>query len=129
MVDHLGQQRGILIVDETGFVKKGRKSAGVANQYSGKAGGQENQQIGEFLAYSSEAGCAFIDRDLYVPQEWLDKPARCREASIPPTRPFATKPQLAQQMLERAFAAAVLAQWVVGDCFYGSEDLRHWLEA
>ncbi len=125
VVDHLGQQDGILIVDETGFVKKGRKSAGVANQYSGMAGGQENQQIGVFLAYSSEAGCAFIDRDLYVPQEWLDEPARCREAGIPPTRPFAIKPQLAQQMLERAFAAAVPAQWVVGDCIYGSEDLRY----
>jgi SRSO17 transposase len=129
VVDHLGQQGGILIVDETGFVKKGKKSAGVANQYSGTAGGQENQQIGVFLAYSSEAGCAFIDRKLYVPQEWFAEPSRCQEAGIPVTRTFATKPQLAQQMLERAFAAAIPAQWVVGDCIYGAEDLRHWLEA
>jgi SRSO17 transposase len=128
VVDHLGHENGILIVDETGFVKKGRKSAGVANQYSRTAGGQENQQIGVFVAYASAAGCAFIDRELYVPQEWLDAPARCREAGIPVTRRFATKPQLAQQMLERAFAAAVPAQWVVGDCIYGSEDLRHWPE-
>jgi SRSO17 transposase len=129
VVDHVGRPSGILIVDETGFLKKGTKSAGVARQYSGTAGRRENQQIGVFLAYASEAGCAFIDRELYVPQEWFDAPARCQEAGIPSTRTFATKPQLAQQMLERAFAAAVPAQWVVGDCIYGSEDLRHRLEA
>jgi SRSO17 transposase len=129
VVDHLGQPGGILIVDETGFLKKGTKSAGVARQYSGTAGRRENQQIGVFVAYASAAGCAFIDRDLYVPQEWFDAPVRCQEAGIPVTRTFATKPQLAQQMLARAFAAAVPAQWVVGDCIYGCEDLRHWLEA
>jgi SRSO17 transposase len=128
VVDHLGQPGGILIVDETGFLKKGTKSAGVARQYSGTAGRRENQQIGVFLAYASAQGCAFIDRELYVPQEWFDAPTRCEEASIPQTRIFATKPQLAQQMLARAFAAAVPAQWVVGDCIYGSEDLRHWLQ-
>jgi SRSO17 transposase len=128
VVDHLGQQGGILIVDETGFLKKGTKSAGVARQYSGTAGRTENQQIGVFLAYASEAGCAFMDRELYVPQEWFDAPARSQEAGIPATRTFATKPQLAQHMLARAFAAAVPAQWVVGDCLYGCEDLRHWLE-
>jgi SRSO17 transposase len=129
VVDHLGQPSGILIVDETGFLKKGTKSAGVARQYSGTAGRRENQQIGVFLAYASEAGCAFIDRELYVPQEWFDDPARCQEAGIPSSRAFASKPQLAQQMFARAFAAAVPAQWVVGDCIYGGEDLRHWLEA
>jgi len=129
VVDHLGQPSGILIVDETGFLKKGTKSAGVARQYSGTAGRRENQQIGVFLAYASEQGCAFIDRELYVPQEWFDAPSRCQEAGIPATRTFATKPQLAQQMLARAFATAVPAQWVVGDCIYGSEELRHWLEA
>jgi SRSO17 transposase len=129
VVDHLGQSNGLLIVDETGFLKKGTKSAGVARQYSGTAGRRENQQVGVFLAYASEAGCALIDRELYVPQEWFDTPARCQEAGIPPTRRFATKPQLAQQVLTRAFAAAVPAQWVVGDCIYGSEGLRHWLEA
>lgn len=129
VVDQLGQPNGILIVDETGFLKKGTKSAGVARQYSGTAGRRENQQIGVFLAYASEAGCAFVDRELYVPQEWVDAPARCQEAGIPPDRLFATKPQLAQQMLERAFAAAVPARWVVGDCIYGAEELRHWLEA
>jgi SRSO17 transposase len=129
VVDYLGQPGGILIVDETGFLKKGAESAGVARQYSGTAGRRENQQVGVFVAYASEAGCAFIDRELYVPQEWFDDPARCVEAGISPTRTFATKPQLAQQMLARAFAAAVPVQWVVGDCIYGSEDLRHWLEA
>lgn len=120
---------GILVVDETGFLKKGPKSAGVARQYSGTAGRRENQQIGVFLAYASEQGCAFIDRVLYIPQEWVDAPSRCQEAGIPQARTFATKPQLAQHMLARAFAAAVPAQWVVGECISGSEDLRHWLEA
>jgi SRSO17 transposase len=129
VVDHLGRQGGILIVDETGFLKKGAKSAGVARQYSGAAGRRENQQVGVFLAYASEAGCALIDRELYVPQEWFDNPARCEEARIPRSLTFATKPQLAQQMLDGAFVAAVPAQWVVGDCIYGAEDLRHWLEA
>jgi SRSO17 transposase len=129
VVDQLGEPGGVLIVDETGFLKKGTKSAGVARQYSGTAGRRENQQIGVFLAYASEVGCAFIDRELYVPQEWFDTPARCQEAGIPPSRRFATKPQLAQQMLERAFAAGVPTQWVGGDCIYGAEDLRRWLEA
>ena len=129
IVDRLGESGGILIVDETGFLKKGAKSAGVARQYSGTAGRRENQQVGVFLAYASEHGCALIDRELYVPQEWFDAPPRCQEAGIPATRTFATKPQLAQQMLHRAFAAAVPARWVVGDCIYGSEDLRHWLES
>lgn len=129
VVDHLGQPSGILIVDETGFLKKGTKSAGVARQYSGTAGRRENQQIGVFLAYASAGGCALMDRELYLPQEWFAEPARCQEAGIPPDRTFATKPQLAQQMLTRAFAAAVPARWVVGDCIYSSEDLRHWLQA
>jgi SRSO17 transposase len=129
VLDYLEASDGILIVDETGFLKKGAKSAGVARQYSGTAGRRENQQIGVFLAFASEQDCALIDRDLYVPQEWFDAPARCQEAGIPSTRAFATKPQLAQQMLARAFAAGVPAQWVVGDCIYGSEELRHWLEA
>jgi SRSO17 transposase len=129
VVDQLGQPSGVLIVDETGFLKKGTKSAGVARQYSGTAGRRENQQIGVFLAYASEQGCAFIDRELYVPQEWMDDPARCQEAGIPATRQFATKPQLARQMLARAFAAGVPARWVAGDCIYSAEDLRRWLEA
>jgi SRSO17 transposase len=124
----LGQPSGVLMVDETGFLKKGTKSAGVARQYSGTAGRRENQQIGVFLAYASAAGCAFIDRELYIPQEWLDTPARCQEAGIPATRRFATKPQLARQMLARAFAAAVPARWVVGDGIYGAEEVRRWLE-
>jgi SRSO17 transposase len=129
VVDQLGQPSGVLMVDETGFLKKGTKSAGVARQYSGTAGRRENQQIGVFLAYASELGCAFIDRELYVPQEWMGDIARCQEAGIPAHRQFATKPRLAQQVLARAFAAPLPAQWVVGDCIYGAEDLRRWLEA
>src|SRR4029077_14768593 len=72
---------------------------------------------------------ALIDRELYVPQEWMSDPTRCQEAGIPPSRQFATKPQFARQMLARGFAAAVPARWVVGDCIYGADDLRRWLEA
>lgn len=129
VVEQLGQPDGVLIVDETGFLKKGTHSAGVARQYSGTAGRRENQQVGVFVAYASEAGCTLIDRELYVPREWFDAPTRCQEAGIPPSRRFATKPQLAQQMLARAFVGSVPVRWVVGDCIYGTEDLRRWLEA
>jgi SRSO17 transposase len=129
VVDQLGEPGGVLIVDETGFLKKGTHSAGVARQYSGTAGRRENQQVGVFLAYASASGCAFIDRELYVPQEWMGDVARCQEAGIPARRQFATKPQLARHMLARAFAAGVPVRWVVGDCIYGAEDLRRWLEA
>ena len=129
VIEHLGDEGGVLILDETGFLKKGSKSAGVARQYSGTAGGQANQQIGVFLAYASARGCAFLDRTLYLPASWADDPERCAEAGIPATVPFATKGQLAQAMLERAFAAQVPARWVVGDTVYGTDELRQWLEA
>jgi len=129
VVDQLGQTNGVLIVDETGFLKNGTKSAGGARQSSGTAGRREHQQIGVFLAYASASGCAFIDRELSVPHEWFDTPARCQEAGIPATRRFATKPALAGQLLDRAFAAGVPARWVVGDCISCAEDLRRWLEA
>jgi SRSO17 transposase len=106
---------GILSVDERGFLKNGTKSAGVARQYSGIAGRIENQQIGVFMAYATSAGCAFIDCALYLPEEWLQDTARCREAGIGAEVCFATKPQLAQHMLERASAAHVPARWVVAD--------------
>ena len=82
-VEHLGDADGVLVVDETGFLKKGKKSAGVANQYSGAAHGLANSQVGVFLLYASGRGIAFLDRDLYVPEEWLADPVRCREAGIP----------------------------------------------
>lgn len=128
MLEHLGEAAGILVVDETGFLKKGKKSAGVAPQYSGTAGGRANCQIGVFLLYASPQGAAFLDRDLYLPEEWTQDRVRCREAGVPETAGFATKGALAQRMLARAFAAGVRAAWVVGDTIYGSDELRTWLQ-
>jgi len=131
VVAHLGDETtGVLIVDETGFLKKGRKSCGVARQYTGTAGATVNSQVGVFLAYASAAGAAFIDRALYLPREWTDDGARRIEAGIPEETRFATKIELARRMLERAFAADVPARWVVADAFSGrSHALRRWLEA
>jgi len=128
VIEQLGEPGGILVVDETGFVKKGKKSAGVARQYSGTAGRRENSQIGVFLTYASSRGAAFIDRALYLPEEWTADRVRCREAGIPDEVEFATKGELAKLMLARAFAAGVPAEWVVGDTVYGYDELRLWLE-
>jgi SRSO17 transposase len=130
IVQHLGDAQAVLVIDETGFLKKGRHSAGVARQYSGTAGRIENCQVGVFLTYASRHGHAFMDRELYVPKAWVDEPARCRRAGIPDARRFATKPQLARQMLARALAARVPARWVAGDSVYGDDRrLRMWLES
>lgn len=127
---HLGDPHGVLVLDETGFLKKGRYSAGVARQYSGTAGKVDNCHIGVFLSYASPLGHALLDRELYLPQAWTGDRERCRQAGIPEDRHFATKPQLAQQMLARAFAAGVPAAWVTGDSVYGdNRQLRRWLEA
>lgn len=128
VIEHLGEAGGILVVDETGFLKKGKKSVGVARQYSGTAGRRENSQIGVFLLYASTKGAAFIDRTLYLPEEWTSDRVRCREAGIADEVEFATKGELAQQMLARAFAAGVPADWVVGDTVYGYDELRLWLD-
>src|SRR5216684_1462713 len=128
VMEHLAEADGILVVDETGFLKKGKKSAGVARQYSGTAGRRENSQVGVFLLYASAKGAAFIDRALYLPEEWTSDRVRCREAGIPDEVGFATKGELAKRMLLRAFAAGVPAQWVVGDTVYGYEELRIWLD-
>jgi SRSO17 transposase len=128
VVEHLGDPDGVLIVDETGFVKKGDRSAGVAKQYSGTAGRIENCQIGVFLAYASPRGRAFLDRALYLPKEWAGDAARRAAAGIPAEVAFATKTELARTMLERAFAAEVPAAWVTGDSIYGNDSkLRFWL--
>jgi SRSO17 transposase len=128
-MQHLGDPHGVLVLDETGFLKKGQHSAGVARQYSGTAGKVENCQIGVFLGYASPLGQVLLDRELYLPQEWTDDGERCRQAGIPKDRGFVTKPQLAQQMLARAFAAGVPAAWVTGDSVYGANrPLRGWLE-
>ena len=130
VLEHLGVPQGVVVIDETGFLKKGRHSAGVARQYSGTAGRVENCQIGVFLAYASARGQALLDRELYLPEEWTQDRARCTQAGIPPDRPFATKPALARRMLERAFQAGVPAAWVTGDSVYGdNRRLRLWLEA
>lgn len=128
VTEHLGEEDGILVVDETGFIKKGKKSAGVARQYSGTAGRRENSQIGVFVLYASSQGAAFLDRELYLPEEWTVDRVRCREAGIPDEARFATKGELAQHMLARAFAAGVPAEWVVGDTVYGYDEMRSWLE-
>src|SRR6266446_6430305 len=128
VIEHLGEAGGVLVVDETGLVKKGKKSAGVARQYSGTAGRRENSQVGVFLAYASGKGAAFIDRALYLPEEWTSDRVRCREAGIGDEVQFATKGELARQMLVRAFAAGVSADWVVGDTVYGYDELRLWLD-
>jgi len=130
IIQHLGDPEAVLVIDETGFLKKGRHSAGVARQYSGTAGRIENCQMGVFLGYASRLGQALLDRELYLPKEWTNDPARCQQAGIPEDRRFATKPQLAQQMLQRALAAGVPARWVTGDSVYGNDRrLRLWLEA
>jgi SRSO17 transposase len=129
VVETLGDPDAVLILDETGFLKKGTKSAGVARQYTGTAGRIENAQVGVFLAYHSRRGAAFLDRALYLPREWTDDPRRCEQAGIPEGAAFATKPQLAGQMLERAFRAGVPAAWVTGDEVYGGDGkLRRRLE-
>jgi SRSO17 transposase len=128
VVEHLGDRDAVLILDEAGFLKKGTKSAGVARQYTGTAGRVENAQVGAFLAYASRHGAAFLDRALYLPEEWADDPARCAAAGIPEGTAFATKIRLARAMLERAFAAGVPAAWVTGDEVYGAWELRRWLE-
>ena len=121
VVEVLADREAVLIVDETGFLKKGTKSAGVARQYSGTAGRIENCQIGVFLAYASGNGHALIDRELYLPKEWAEDPARCKAAGIPKQVAFATKPELARRMIARAIAAEVPFAWVLGDEVYGCD--------
>jgi SRSO17 transposase len=130
VVEHLGdEQSSVLIVDETGFLKKGEKSVGVARQYTGTAGKKENCQVGVFLCYASKEGAAFIDRALYLPRECTDDPRRLSEAGVPEGARFATKGELAKAMLHRAFEADVPARWIVADTVYGmTRGLRGWLE-
>ncbi|BEK86135.1 hypothetical protein NSERKGN1266_65780 [Nocardia seriolae] len=129
VVERLGDPEAVLAGDETGFLKKGVKSAGVQRQYSGTAGRTENCQIGVFLAYASTHGHALIDRELYVPQSWTSDRERCREAGIPDEVAFATKPRQMIAMLERAVAAKVPFRWFTADEAYGQAGyLREWCE-
>jgi SRSO17 transposase len=130
VTDYLHAPDAVGVIDETGFLKKGTHSAGVARQYSGTAGRIENSQIGVFLAYASRAGHTLLDRELYLPAVWTADRERCRRAGIPPDRIFVTKPALARQMLERTLTAGVGVAWITGDAIYGdARALRQWLEA
>ncbi|MDP9315943.1 MAG: IS701 family transposase [Chloroflexota bacterium] len=129
VVEHLADPDAVLVLDETGFLKKGDKSVGVKRQYSGTAGRIENCQIGVFLCYASEHGAAFIDRALYLPQEWARDQVRREEAGVPEAISFATKPKLAADMVFRALDAGVPCGWVTGDTIYGGDrSLRVMLE-
>jgi SRSO17 transposase len=121
VVEHLGDPGAVLVLDETGFVKKGTKSAGVQRQYSGTAGRIENCQIGVFLGYASRNGRALIDRALYLPEGWAGDPSRRSGAGVPAEIAFATKPKLGLRMLERALDAGVPCAWVAGDSIYGAD--------
>lgn len=130
VVEELGAPEATLVMDETGFLKKGSHSVGVKRQYSGTAGRIENCQIGVFLAYASARGHALIDRELYLPEEWATAAARREEVRVPDEIEFKTKPELARHMVEAALEAGVLCQWVTGDSVYGGDrSLRIWLEA
>jgi SRSO17 transposase len=130
VVAAIGDPAGVLICDETGFLKKGTKSAGVQRQYSGTAGRVENCQLGVFLAYAVPGGGrALIDRELYLPGSWVSDRSRCREAGIADDVAFATKPELARQMIERTIGAGVPFGWIAADEAYGQNTpLRDWLE-
>ena len=129
VVEQLGDPVGVLVVDETGFLKKGTKSAGVARQYSGTAGRVENCQIGVFLGYATPVGRTFLDRELYLPKAWAEDRPRRAEARVGEDVEFATKPELAMRMIGRAIDAEVPASWVTGDEVYGQHcGLRRMLE-
>jgi SRSO17 transposase len=126
----LGQEDAVAAIDETGVIKKGTKSAGVARQYCGASGKLDNCQVGVFLSWQTAKGHALIDRALYLPQEWTDEPERCRAAGIPEDVTFATKPELARRLVERALDAGAKPAWVVADSVYGADSkLRFFLEA
>ncbi|MGW1966233.1 IS701 family transposase [Streptomyces sp. NPDC001935] len=119
VVDHLRDEDAVLVVDETGDLKKGATTIGVQRQYTGTASRIENAQVAAYLVYSAHAGHAAIDRELYVPRSWTEDRQRCASAGIPAAVGFATKPALAAQMIARALDSGVAARWVAGDEVYG----------
>jgi SRSO17 transposase len=130
VIEHLGDLYAILVIDETSFLKRGRKSAGVKKQYCGTTGDLENCQVGVFLSYVTAKGHTLIDRELYLPLKWIEDRERCREAGIPESVRFQTKPELARLMIERIHNAHLPISWVVADTVYGSNQaLRTWLQA
>jgi SRSO17 transposase len=127
VIEHLGAEDAVLVIDETGFLKQGKASCGVARQYTGSAGKITNCQIGVFAAYVSRHGHAFIDRALYLPKAWANDPARLVATHVPTDTTFATKPALAVQMINRAIAANVPFSWVAADSVYGVGDIEQTL--
>ncbi len=129
VTEQLSDPDAVLVVDETGDLKKGRCTAGVRRQYTGTAGRIENAQVAVYLTYAAGAGHALIDRELYLPRSWTDDAARCQAAGIPGHVGFATKPQLARKMIERAITAGVPFAWAAADEVCGDNGpLRRWLE-
>ena len=127
--EKLGEPDGVLVIDDTGFLKQGKKSCGVKRQYSGTAGKITNCQIGVFLTYASGKGHTPIDRRLYLPEEWCEDLSRRRGAGVPEDVIFQTKPQMALEMIQEATAAGTPYLWVTGDCAYGDyRTIRLWLE-
>lgn len=129
VLEQVGDPQAVLVLDETGFPKKGSKSVGVAPQYCGAVGKICNCQIGVFLAYATAQGPVLLDRELYLPDVWTSDPVRCKEAGVPEGKTTVPKPTLGKHLLERAFAAGVQAAWVTGDSIYGGDGkLRRFLE-
>src|ERR1700745_1816184 len=121
VLDHFADPGAVLVVDETGDLKKGTATVGVQRQYTGTAGRTENAQVAVYLAYAAPAGTAFIDRALSLPRSWTSDPARCRAAGVPGDTAFATKPALATEMIGRALDAGTPAGWVAADEVYGQD--------
>jgi SRSO17 transposase len=129
VLEELSDPEAVLIADETGFLKKGLHSVGVKRQYTGTAGRIENSQVGVFLCYATNQGAALVDRELYLPEEWAADRERRRAAAVPEETEFATKPELARRMIERALQAGAPCSWVAADEVYGNNSkLRQWLE-
>jgi SRSO17 transposase len=129
-IAQIGYDPGVGVLDESGFMKWGQKSAGVARQYCGRLGKVDNCQVGVYLAYVAPTGAAFLDAQLYLPKAWTDDRDRCQAAKIPDEVVFQTKPEMAQAMLENAWAEGITMQWVTGDTLYGnSPGLRHSIHA
>ena len=129
VIENLGDEEGVIVIDETGFLKQGKHSCGVKRQYSGTAGKIANCQIGVFLSYAGNMGHCPIDRRLYIPQEWISDAERRKKAGIPDEIKFQTKPQMGLEMIKEATSAGVPYTWVTGDCVYGDySDIRAFLE-
>src|SRR6187551_3088131 len=123
-LETLADRDAVLAIDETGFLKQGKASCGVARQYTGSAGKITNCQIGVFAAYVSRHGHAFIDRALYLPKAWTDDPARLAAAHVPPKMGFATRPRLATEMVRHAIVAEVPFAWVAADAVHGVGEIE-----